>query len=44
MKITRPTRTSQGGVGDLTTAARNIILKLVDNSNMNNFLLTWLGY
>ena len=35
MKITRPTHTSLGGVGDLATAAKQIIVQLVDNSNNN---------
>ena len=35
LKITRPTHTSLGGVNDLTTAAKKIIVKLVDNSNNN---------
>ena len=34
--MNRPTHTSQGGVGDLTTAAKNIILKLIDSSNNND--------
>ena len=39
MKITRPTHTSHGGVGDLTTAAKTNI-KLVDSriNNTNNIL------
>ena len=36
MKITRPTHTSSGGVGDLTTTAKKLIVKLVDNSNNNS--------
>ena len=32
---TKPIHTSLGGVGDLTTAAKKLIVKLVDNSNNN---------
>ena len=35
MKITRPTHTSLAGVGDLTTSANKLIVKLVDSSNNN---------
>ena len=38
LKITRPTHNTNSSVGDLTTAAKNIILKLVDSSNNNIFL------
>ena len=40
LKIARPTHTSTSSVGDLTTAAKNTIVKLVDNSNnrINNLL------
>ena len=33
LKITKPTHTTLGGVGDLTTASKKLIIKLVDNSN-----------
>ena len=40
MKITRPTHTSLGGAGDLTTAAKKLIVKLVDTctNDTNNLL------
>ena len=40
MEITRPTHTSLGGAGDLTTAAKKLIVKSVDNLNndTNNLL------
>ena len=35
LKITKPTRATLGGVGDLTTAPKKLITKLVDNNGNN---------
>ena len=39
LNITKPTHTTLGGVGDVTTAAKKLIVKLVDNNNNINNLL-----
>ena len=43
LKITKSTHTTSGGVGDLTTASKQLIVQLVDNINNINNLLHYEG-